>query len=299
MYSLIRKLFYLLPLCIQIRIKKDISLLYYDAGIGDSFLVGAVAREIKNKYGNKIKITVNCVKSEVLENNPYIDSISNKYNGIDLNYHYGKISLKHKFDKNILDIMCKKVGISISSHTVEFFPTEAEVKSVSVLIKEYKKPIITIQTTPGEFDNGRKIWPNSNWIELVKSLLNKEYTIVQLGNHNEIFISGSKNLLGKLSIRDSIALIQQADLHIGVVSSLMHGAEAVGTKAVILFGGFERYLAHQYSNIVPIESNITCSPCGLVNSVISPCPNNNECLRQITPGIVLDKVYSVLKNRKY
>ena len=108
-------------------------------------------------------------------------------------------------------------------------------------------------------------------------------------------IEGTINMLGTQDIRRSIAIIEKADLHIGVVSSLMHAAAAVQTPAIILFGGFERFSIHDYTNIIPFESTIPCSPCIKANTAIEKCPLNTQCMRDITPRMVSKKVKEILK----
>ncbi len=298
MLKFLRKLLYSLPVKIRIPLLKKVSLLYYDAGLGDTLLVAAVAREIKKKYGEKIKITVNCAKQDLLKNNPYINNISNRYDGIDLNYHYGKHRSTNHFDTNLIDIMCNKVGITKPEHSVDLFLSDEEISNAKSILADVNLPFITLQTTSGFFDAGRKLWPDEYWKKLIDHLKNENITIVQLGGKEDIPIDGTINLINKLSIRESAAIISLAELHIGIVSSLMHIAEAVNTKAIILFGGFERYGAHDYNHITPIESNIDCSPCGLINTKMTPCTNDMKCMREISPEIVIRKIRSIINMEK-
>ena len=116
-----------------------------------------------------------------------------------------------------------------------------------------------------------------------------------MGGSGEQNIKGAVDLTGKLGIRQSIAVIKAANLHIGIVSSLMHGAAATGTEAIILFGGFERYSLHGYKNVHPIESHIECSPCIQAHTKMEKCPVDNQCMREISPEIVFRKASEVLK----
>lgn len=295
MKSILRKIIYSLPVYIRIPLLKKVSLLYYNSGLGDSLLVAAVAREVKKKYGNKIEVTVNCVPKELLRNNPYIDQMSNRYDGIDLNYHFGKLRSTQHFNTNLLDIMCSKIGIKKPTHTVDLFLNNEELKGAEEAVKHLKHPLITIQTTSGNFDAQRKWWPQKYWEELVNKLKHMGATVIQLGSREDIILPGVINFVDKLSIRESAAIISLSNLHIGIVSSLMHIAEAVETKSIILFGGFERYAAHDYKYIIPIESNIECSPCGIINTNMEPCPINNKCMNEIKPATVFQLVYEQLE----
>lgn len=294
MINLIRKLVYSLPARVRIPFLKKVSLLYHEAGLGDTLLVAAVAREIKQFYGDNINITVNCEKSDLLQNNKYIDTISNRYDGIDLNYHYGKSRSTKHFDTSLIEIMCRKVGINNPKHTVDLFLTDEELNNAKKLLEKYNQPIVTIQTTSGEFDASRKHWPEHSWRDLVHFLNDSSVTVLQLGSSADTVIDGTVNLINKKSIRESAAIISYADLHIGIVSSLMHVAEAVDTPAVILFGGFEKYTAHNYKNITPMESQTECSPCGLINTNMTPCPFGKKCMISISPKDVYNEVEEIL-----
>lgn len=295
MKKILATIFCALPVSWQIHLRKKVSLLYDEAGYGDTIMVGAVAREIKEKYGN-VKITVNRTKEELLSHNPNIDKTGQRYNGIDLNYHYGKYNTGKHFEKNLIDVMCKKVGIRSPSHSVDIYLTKDENDYAHSQIDRLKKPVITIHTTSDSFDNDRKLWPIEYWRKLIKMLLSKEYTVVQLGSSCEQYIEGAYNLIDKQDIRRAIAIIKAADLHIGIVSSLMHGAAAAGTPAIILYGGFERYFIHNYKNIHPIESHIACSPCIQAHTNIEKCPLNNQCMQEITPETVFEKVLEILNS---
>lgn len=294
MRKILSKLYHNLPTPWQIRLRKKVSLMYDNAGFGDTLMVGAVAREIKKRYGN-VHITVNRVKDELLANNPHVDTTGQRYDGIDLNYHYtaNNHTVPGPFTRNLIEVMCEKIGIRNPAHSVDIFLTQAENDYAQKLIENLVKPVITLHTTPDSFDNGRKLWPIEYWEELVGMLKRKNCSVIQLGASGELSIRGTVDLTGKQDIRHSIAIIKAANLHIGIVSSLMHGAAATGTDAVILFGGFERYSLHGYENVHPIESCIECSPCIQPHTKIEKCPINNQCMREITPDVVFNKTAEV------
>ena len=293
MIKVLKYFFRTLPISYQIKLKKRVSLFYYDAGFGDTLLIAAVAREVKRKYGNKIKVTVNTQKHNLLLNNPNIDTISNRHYGIDLNYHYGKYQAHNSFTENLIEIMCKKVAINNPEHKVDIYLSEKEISAAQKKVSNIKKPFVTIQAISGSFDAGRKLWPIEQWIDLVSKLNNLGITVIQLGSENENYIQGTTNMTHLKEIRESVAIINEASLHIGVVSSFMHAAAATNTDSIILFGGFEKYSAHQYINITPIESNIECAPCGKTNQKILPCPNNNRCMNEIPP----EKIIEIVKKK--
>ena len=290
---LLYRLFYLLPLWMRMRITGKIELLYQDAGYGDTFLVAAVCRELKKKYPY-ISVTVNRTKAEILYKNPHIDHISNRFRGIDLNYHFNGDGTSWNFKKNILDHMCEKVGIPYPEHRVDIFLSEEEMMYGLKTCSLYKQPRITIQASSSSFDSGRKAWPQRYWEQLIKKLSAMNCTIIQLGDKNDIYLSGALHYIGTQDIRRTIAIIACSNLHIGIVSSLMYGASAVHTPACILYGGFERYILHDLPGVYPIESLCECSPCITANTRIPPCPNSVICMQHITPDLVFKNVVNLI-----
>ncbi len=269
------------------------SLLYDDAGFGDTLMVGAVAREIKKKYGD-VSITVNRVKEDLLKGNPHVSAMGDRYNGIDLNYHYGSYSIGRSFAGNILDSMCRKVGVTKPCHSVDLYLTREELDDAKALLDNVSRPIVSIQTTAGEFGGGRKLWPQDYWTALVELLADQGITVIHLGGVEETIVPKTISMIGKQDIRRSMAFVAQVDLHVGVVSSLMHAAEALNTQAIILYGGFERYKNHGYSHITPVESSYSCAPCATAHEKISPCSQNNACMREIKPQQIADLVTKTL-----
>ncbi len=83
-----------------------------------------------------------------------------------------------------------------------------------------------------------------------------------------------------------MAAIGAADLHIGPVSGPVHIAAAVGTPAVVIYGGYEHPVCSGYAGNINLYSPVHCAPCWLVE----PCPFALECLRMISPRMVEQSV---------
>jgi ADP-heptose:LPS heptosyltransferase len=120
-------------------------------------------------------------------------------------------------------------------------------------------------------------------------------TAIHLGAAGEPELPGTIKMAGKLKFRQAAALIDQADLHVGIVSSLMHAAEAVRTPAIIIFGGFEPFSAYDYRSIHPIEASLDCSPCAPAGTSATPCAKGMACMKSITPDQVMREIESTLR----
>jgi ADP-heptose:LPS heptosyltransferase len=62
----------------------------------------------------------------------------------------------------------------------------------------------------------------------------------------------------------------------------MHIAAAVGTPAVVIYGGYIDPVATGYPGHIHLYSPVECAPCWLR----VPCPYAKKCLHQITPDQV-------------
>jgi ADP-heptose:LPS heptosyltransferase len=287
---------YCLPPLWRIRLRKRATLLYDQAGYGDTLMVAAVARELKQAAPGT-HITINRCKASLLHGNPFVDAIGASYDGIDLNYHYGPHNAGDTLCENLIEAMGRKAGLRAIAHTVNFFPAAEERAQARAFCRDLPRPIITIQAGAGPFAAGRKDWPIEHWAALVEALRARNATTLQLGAKGEPRIDGALDLTGTLTIRQSFALIEQADLHAGVVSSCMHGAAAVGATAVILYGGFERASAHAYPTVIALESDMPCAPCIRAHQRITPCPIGVACMKSITPEKALAAIEAALRGR--
>ena len=102
-------------------------------------------------------------------------------------------------------------------------------------------------------------------------------------------------LAGKLSMRESMAVLAQARLHIGPDSFLMHAANGVGVRSVILFGGSRTVENSGYAENVNLFVPMPCGPCYIHESRSETCAHGIECMQRITVTMVHDAVRRLLR----
>jgi ADP-heptose:LPS heptosyltransferase len=90
------------------------------------------------------------------------------------------------------------------------------------------------------------------------------------------------DLRGRTTLPELIAAIAAADLLIAPETGSMHIAAAVGTPAVVIYGGYIDPVATGYPGHINLYSPVECAPCWLR----TPCPYAKKCLHQITPDQV-------------
>lgn len=127
-------------------------------------------------------------------------------------------------------------------------------------------------------------------VQAVVDALYPDYTIVQVGLADDPPLLNALDLRGKLSLRQTAAILATSQLFIGQVGFLMHLARAVDCRAVIVFGGREHPRQSGYVANTNLYTDIACAPCWLWDG----CPIQRECMRQISSDMVIDAAMSQL-----
>jgi ADP-heptose:LPS heptosyltransferase len=131
-----------------------------------------------------------------------------------------------------------------------------------------------------------KRWPVDRFQTVADSIKREGYRVVQFPG---------KELLRWIEVipspnfRTAAAILGNADLYIGPEGGLHHAAAAVGTKAVVLFGGFIP------AEVTGYESHINLFTGGEACGSIAPCRHCREALDKITVEDVLDPAIEVLR----
>ena len=153
-----------------------------------------------------------------------------------------------------------------------------------------------------------KDWGMAKFKKLIALLSKDGYQIFLLGGKDEMsrvpyvreLIDGEQviNFVGKLSIKQSVALASICDVSIGVDTGMQHIADAVGTKTISIFGLTNPKLHGTYSNKATfIEYPVKCQYC-FTNDQYKWC-DNRICLKGITVEVVHKKILEVLGNNSY
>jgi heptosyltransferase-1 len=155
------------------------------------------------------------------------------------------------------------------------------------------RPYVLIQRRAGDW-TPNKNWPDESWNELIQ-LLSGVGTIIEVGAVDETSCPSGLvhyiDLRGKTTLQELIACVAAADVLVGPDSGPMHIAAAVGTPAVVILGGYDLRENIAYSGNKILDTRIHCSPCWLR----SPCPIEQQCLREVLPKNVEKAVREVLR----
>jgi lipopolysaccharide heptosyltransferase II len=144
-----------------------------------------------------------------------------------------------------------------------------------------------------------KSWPAEHWRELLgRMIVEHAARVVLVGSRRDATFArrimeghdwpGVADWTGLLSLRETAALIEAADLFIGPDSGPAHLAAAVGTPAVVLFSGTNR--VRQWRpwgrRVLSVKHHVPCSPC---HRQRCPLPGH-PCLTLLTPAAVMGRV---------
>jgi len=145
------------------------------------------------------------------------------------------------------------------------------------------------------------LWPSDRFAVVCADLIASGAAVVLIGGADdyarceEIGSRGAGrpiNLAGKLSLRETWALLRRCDLLICVDSGPQHLAAAVGTRCVALFSQRNprrRWYPHGGEHRV-LEGVVECHTC-----LLDVCPFDNRCMKQITVGQVLAAAHAMLQ----
>lgn len=246
---------------------------------GDTLLTGTLARIIRE---NHPRIKINCVTPhpELLKHDPNIDRLNSAPGVIILRFWYVDIINRKDGSTNVLSPTLQSVGISEYEYKTRVFLTSNEIewarKQIEILRLE--RPLITINVQSRE---KVKVWPVERWEMLVEHLT-KQHDVLHLGVSNEPEFNGVTRFAGRLTLRESMAILSQAQLHIGGVSFLMHAANGLDVPSVIIYGGRETPQNSGYAENANLFVPMPCGPCWLHDSRGDICPHEISCMGKIS-----------------
>lgn len=164
---------------------------------------------------------------------------------------------------------------------------------------------------------GKWEFERDKWPQLVESLAERGFRSVQLGGASDPRVPGAVDLCGKLTWRQSMGLLTEADVCITIDSFLLHAAVArkyaldgsvlsEGTPVVALLGPtdgramfpVDAESAVEVQRRYPRYVEEGCCPC--FNSSRfgkGPCRHDNLCMRNITVEDILEGVEKALTER--
>jgi ADP-heptose:LPS heptosyltransferase len=143
-----------------------------------------------------------------------------------------------------------------------------------------------------------KQWPRENWLGLTALLAGSGLDWFVVGRDPAPLLPGNKrDFTNVTTLRETCALMEQADLLVTADSGPMHLASGVGTPVAALFGPTTRawgfYPAGPLDRV--IEADLDCRPCSLHGG--KSCSRGHQCLVATEPETVMTVIREMLANR--
>ena len=176
--------------------------------------------------------------------------------------------------------------------------------NVNKLIEQTNEKYIIFHPWAGGMKSTIKEWPRENWISLCKTLLELGFDIFITGSMkdflpSEKIIAGTnssrvRNMAGKLSLEDTVALVSKATLLISVNTGIMHIGSAIDIPVIDLNGPTNSLRwGPLNTKSIPIDS--PGQGCGFINLGFEYKNNPENCMTLITVSMVLDAINKILK----
>lgn len=245
-------------------------------GLGGYLLWTAVAREISHR-SNAICLPyealdngmIRVIKDEIFVNNPnFTYDVTNIF-PLQLNNphtNYCKLDTParahHRYDKHVIAQICEYYGIDDPKLKCDLFLTHEEIGIATNLIGIKSKPLIVIEPHTKDSYSVNKRYPFGKWQNVV-NILKDRYDFIQVGAQGNKVLDNVKDLTGQTTFRECAAVIAEADLFLGAEGGLMHAANAVGIKSVIIVTGFLHPRMTCYPGNMNIWIGKNHGPCGM------------------------------------
>jgi ADP-heptose:LPS heptosyltransferase len=159
-----------------------------------------------------------------------------------------------------------------------------------------RRPLVAVH--PG---GGRAVkqWDLGRWAEVAQRLQREfQATILLTGSEADAPMAQALSralpfrpvdLTGRLNLRETLALVAELDLFLSPDTGTMHGACAVGTPSVSVFGPSDpvRYFSGGSGETggrhVVVRSELWCAPCNLIRKPPAECDTGAppECLSRV------------------
>jgi ADP-heptose:LPS heptosyltransferase len=277
-------------------------------GVGDSLLTNTIAFHYARE--NSRRVFVATTYPELYRGTPGVTTLPTKSPGIAiqmakflhrigvvdslvyLSYQpSGPDAKMRPLPGHILSVLAAKVGLQKAPTYPVLFLSQQELELGA--LPQTGKPWIAMQSTGITAMTSNKNWFPERFEALARQV-RKRFRIVQLGLRGDPPLESDLDLRNRTTPRQAAVTLASCRAVICQEGYLMHAATAVGTPAVVIFGGFISPMESGYAVNENLFTELSCSPCWLRTD----CPYDKECMRRISTEDVLTALEKLLASRK-
>ena len=263
-------------------------------GLGDTLLTAVVCRHLKLKYP-RIRLNLLTPNPELVRYDPNVDEINQPESYVCLWVWYLDHIERKDGESHILSPTFKRLRIEVDDYRTRVYLSEQEMEEGQSLVGSSARPLLAFNTLSKE---PVKNWPLELWLELIEKL-SGHFDLVQLGNDKEPLIPSARRFAGRLSLRQSMAVLNQARYYVGPVSFLMHAANGLDVPSVIIFGGSHTPKNAGYRQNINLFVKMPCGPCWIHQNRGERCTHNLECLWKISVSDVYTAIMQLHVPRSF
>jgi ADP-heptose:LPS heptosyltransferase len=251
------------------------------------FAKGAAARGKRIAFGDGSKIIWDHHSKEVFDHNPNI-AIPGSERDHDLEwvpFHRGN----RQYAKQIGNIRWQW-NMAFKAPVGEFFFTKDELRYAEQFMPRGRKVVVIEPNVPAfKTVAPNKTWPRDRYNAVASDLFNAGHAVVQLVHHGSPVRLDRATQIGTPNFRTAAAMLQRAALVVCPEGGLHHAAAAVGTRAVVIFGGFIPPQVTGYDFHINLTGNATHF-CGGLHT----CNHCYAAMQSISAQEVTERALGVL-----
>jgi ADP-heptose:LPS heptosyltransferase len=253
---------------------------------GDTLLTAAICRHLRQWYP---RLQINCLTPNpaLLAHDPNIDTLNQPETFFSVWSWYPDLIARRDVRTNVLKETFARLGLEHRAYQyrARVYLTKEERAGGLTVLGNPSKPVLTFHTRSRE---EVKDWPLARWVELLTQLKGR-FHLVQLGDDREPRLQDVHRLVG-LSLRESLAVLAHAHIHVGADSFWMHAANGLDVPSVIIFGGSRPSGVLGYESNINLFTPMPCGPCWIQSSRGERCTYGIACMDAITADNVVSAV---------
>ncbi len=179
-------------------------------------------------------------------------------------------------------------------------------EDIDILKGKFNLPDKYIVISPSNSHNKKsrlnyRAWIHTHWKELIEEL-SEDITLVMVGGYGEEeffkplmpYPNNVIDLVAKTNIPELVGVIDGAVATVATDTGTAHISSAVNTPIFCLIGPTPADVTgpykHDNNKVFIVSAGLECSPC-YKTEVMKNC-NDNICMKQITPKMVIDSIKS-------
>jgi ADP-heptose:LPS heptosyltransferase len=254
-------------------------------GLGDTLLTAIVCRYLKLKYP-RIRLNILTPNPELVQHDLNVDEINEPESYVCLWVWYLDHIEQKDGGSHVLKRTFERLHIRVEDYRARVYLSEQEIDEGRSRVGPTARPLLAFNTLSKE---PVKNWPVALWLELIEKLSGR-FELVHLGDDKEPVFPCARRFAGRLSLRQSMAVLSQARCYVGPDSFLMHAANGLDVPCVIIFGGSRTPKNVGYRQNINLFVKMPCGPCWIHENRGERCEHDLECLRRISVSEVYDAI---------